>query len=86
MTRREFKTIRKRYGIPKDSKVIPTEKILNVVYKQNNLVMIIREDGYCGYLINGRCSIYDNRPSVCRKYGEVPELPCQYLSRRGENV
>lgn len=26
-----------------------------------------------------RCNIYENRPDVCRKFGEIPELPCKYL-------
>ena len=25
-----------------------------------------------------RCNIYENRPDVCRKMGEIPELPCNY--------
>lgn len=26
-----------------------------------------------------KCNIYENRPDVCRKMGEIPELPCEYL-------
>lgn len=26
-----------------------------------------------------RCNIYENRPDVCRKFGEIPELPCKFL-------
>ena len=26
-----------------------------------------------------KCNIYENRPVVCRKFGEIPELPCEYL-------
>ncbi len=25
-----------------------------------------------------KCNIYDDRPDVCRKFGEIPELPCEY--------
>jgi Fe-S-cluster containining protein len=25
-----------------------------------------------------KCNIYENRPDVCRKFGEIPELPCKY--------
>ena len=25
-----------------------------------------------------RCNIYDVRPAICRKYGEIPELRCEY--------
>ena len=23
------------------------------------------------------CNIYEHRPDVCRKFGEIPELPCE---------
>ena len=26
-----------------------------------------------------KCNIYENRPNVCRKMGEIPELPCKYF-------
>lgn len=26
-----------------------------------------------------KCNIYESRPNVCRKFGEIPELPCEYL-------
>lgn len=25
-----------------------------------------------------RCNIYDNRPEVCRKFGEIEQLPCPF--------
>lgn len=34
----------------------------------------------CPFLrVDRRCNIYENRPNVCRKFGEIPELPCEYL-------
>ena len=35
-------------------------------------------DGMCTQLANGRCSIYDQRPTVCRLWGDVPEMPCPH--------
>lgn len=32
----------------------------------------------CGYLVAGRCSVYDQRPLLCRLYGVVPDLPCEH--------
>lgn len=29
-----------------------------------------------------RCNIYDNRPDVCRKFGEIGELPCQFRKNK----
>jgi len=74
MSKSEFKKIKKKYGFPKDAH---KEELPGPA--GNKLVMIHREDGYCPYLKNGRCSVYEVRPLACRKYGEVPEMPCQYL-------
>lgn len=27
-----------------------------------------------------KCNIYEDRPDVCRKFGEIDELPCKYLT------
>jgi Fe-S-cluster containining protein len=32
----------------------------------------------CNYLKEGRCSVYEDRPSCCRLYGVVDEMRCQY--------
>jgi len=32
----------------------------------------------CPKLHNGKCSIYEDRPLVCRLYGVVSGLPCVY--------
>ena len=34
-------------------------------------------DGKCSHLQNGRCSIYQNRPFVCRLYGTSAMLTCE---------
>lgn len=28
-----------------------------------------------------KCNIYDNRPDVCRKFGQIDELPCKFIRR-----
>ncbi len=33
-------------------------------------------NGICPYLENKLCSIYEDRPLVCRQYGET--IPCKY--------
>lgn len=35
-----------------------------------------RADLSCDFLIDGRCSVYDDRPTVCRLYGAIPEMRC----------
>lgn len=36
-------------------------------------------NGNCPFLGEKGCTIFGFRPQVCRDYGEVPELPCEYL-------
>lgn len=35
----------------------------------------------CRYLVDGKCSAYENRPLMCRIYGACVELPCPYGAR-----
>lgn len=30
--------------------------------------LLPREDGVCGFLIDDKCSVYENRPKVCRQF------------------
>lgn len=41
------------------------------------------KDGFCVFLerLNKRCSIYLDRPNVCRLQGTIPELPCPRVFR-----
>ena len=34
--------------------------------------------GNCANLADGRCTIYEDRPLVCRLWGAVPEMPCPH--------
>ena len=66
MTMKEFLLLKMAKPLPKNAKVakIPT-----------GVVLI----GECPYLENGKCSVWNVRPKVCRMYGEVEKLPCAYL-------
>lgn len=35
-------------------------------------------NGQCDKLVNGRCTIYQNRPLICRLYGAVTEMRCPH--------
>jgi Fe-S-cluster containining protein len=49
-------------------------------YPRNSIGYVIaKPEGVCPYLVEGKCSIYAIRPKVCRDYGNVPALPCEYL-------
>lgn len=69
-TNKEYKKVRDKYGLPAgtQSRRFGDKRMLYV------------GDGNCPYLQKtGACGIYEDRPKVCRLYGEIPELPCQYL-------
>lgn len=36
------------------------------------------EDGTCPFLKEGRCSIYKDRPMVCRMFGCTPAMTCSF--------
>jgi Fe-S-cluster containining protein len=42
----------------------------------------INPDLSCNYLENGRCSIYNERPAICRIYGTAEFLLCPYGCKR----
>lgn len=31
-----------------------------------------------------KCNIYENRPDVCRKFGEISELPCKFWQKESK--
>lgn len=39
-------------------------------------LVVVGDRPTCAFLRDGRCSIYDARPEVCRLLGTVPALPC----------
>jgi len=81
-TPQEFLVVRLAVGIPFNATVTPFQHVEN--YDKNvdrgaSGYMIALADGTCPYLKEGKCSIYSMRPKVCKDYGVVPDLPCQYL-------
>lgn len=32
----------------------------------------------CSMMVNGRCSVYDIRPMICRLWGMTEDMPCPY--------
>lgn len=71
MRMREFKTIRKKHGIPAGSTVITTRT------PPMAMVVTDKRTGQCAYLKDERCSIYEDRPWMCRVYGDNPTYPCK---------
>lgn len=54
------------------------KKIIDNMRLGNNIVLITK-DGSCVFLDNNKCSIYDNRPMICKLYGTIEKLQCPYI-------
>lgn len=76
MSAREYKHIRRRHGVPKGAQV---RKVGAGKAATARLVLVGSRSGRCPWLVDGRCSIYADRPQSCRDYGHVPDMPCAYL-------
>ncbi len=47
-------------------------------------VVPITEDNACVFLkADKRCGIYEDRPIICKMYGEIDELPCAFINKDG---
>ncbi len=51
----------------------------------DDMTMVVGLDDMCAYLENGTCSIYEDRPDVCRKFGDESAngLVCPYQDKNG---
>jgi Fe-S-cluster containining protein len=36
------------------------------------------EDYYCPALADGRCTVYEDRPTICRLWGAAQSMPCPH--------
>ena len=60
------------------------QKPVKVVYQVGNEVGIITFDRACAFLTDDkRCAIYEDRPEVCKQFGETKQIPCPYLKPNG---
>ncbi len=35
----------------------------------------------CRFLVNGKCSVYEDRPLICRLFGACSDMPCAHGAR-----
>lgn len=78
----EMQIVRITHGVPREANVTPIQHEQSYdpkVKKGDVAFMVALPNGFCPYLKEGKCSIYNVRPKVCKDYGTVPDLPCQYL-------
>jgi Fe-S-cluster containining protein len=79
----ELKLVKLIKGIPAGSNIQGV--VLDQMYagaKPGSSIgyVLSKQNGDCPYLAaDGACSIYELRPKVCKDYGVVPDLPCEYL-------
>lgn len=81
---KEFKVLRVlRPNLPAGASVVPISHAASYDSEANpagaSAFVIHLADGKCPYLSERGCTIYAFRPRVCRDYGVVPELPCEFL-------
>lgn len=59
--------------------VIPSALLPAEAVKFSILPIIsVRQDLTCGALLLGQCSVYSNRPLICRLYGCVEAMRCPF--------
>lgn len=52
---------------------------------KTKLILAVTDDASCIFLENNNCSIYEDRPDVCRKFGPGPNklLKCPHINKEG---
>lgn len=70
----------------KKNKHVQQRRVEQLV-KVGTSVVPMTVDGLCVFLQeNKKCAIYDQRPQVCKNYGQVFDLPCPYLDVCGKKL
>jgi Fe-S-cluster containining protein len=83
------------YNVPLDAQehLAFADKIVNPivsVLKLDGRAVVPMTDPYpsknkCPFLTaDYKCNIYEHRPAVCRKFGEIPQLKCKYLKQKNK--
>lgn len=49
-----------------------------VIEKRSGHVLDVGDDGRCNHLVGTRCSVYAERPLLCRLYGVAEGLECEH--------
>jgi Fe-S-cluster containining protein len=59
------------------------KKIVDTMRLEGHIVLMT-EDGSCAFLNDKECSIYNNRPMICKLYGTIERLQCPYVDIHGK--
>lgn len=52
-------------------RILPLEELIPVVLAGGDI-------GHCPALVDDRCSVYEDRPLICRLWGAVESMPCPH--------
>jgi uncharacterized protein len=55
-----------------------TETEFRRISDKSGTVPSVDEHGTCSLLVDGKCSVYEVRPAVCRLFGAVPAMTCPF--------
>lgn len=75
--------------IPRNGPDVPDEGIsINAIAQEKNIEMVVplTEDAKCCFLNQDlSCNIYEDRPKICRKFGDEshPFMTCLFQSKEG---
>jgi len=72
LTRSEYDAMKEKY---------PAVQFGELHIRGQNLYWMGEPAQRCPMLSKNRCTIYENRPQVCRNFGEMHALPCPKVSR-----
>lgn len=68
----EMKIVKEKHQIN------PFYTMLDAIVKVNNIEYMKEKFPVCQALVNGRCTIYSDRPAICRLYGVVENMQCEF--------
>lgn len=54
-------------------------------FKGQKSTLLMTKDSKCVFLSpKNKCVVYDKRPKICRKFGEIDILACPHLDNQGK--
>lgn len=51
--------------------------------KAHNKIIPLTKDRVCPFLIEKICAVYEERPPICKDFGQTSELPCPFVKPDG---
>lgn len=74
MAPREYHRLVRRYGLPRGAQVVDLVRV-----GRYGIAVYDATGRHCAWLQLGRCTVYEDRPELCKRYGVDPTMRCRYL-------